>query len=128
MSKAHVEKFAELVSNDPALLESLKLDTVVDLDSGAAVLGQIVSKAKVMGLEFSSEEAAEWFQAYLYKGESGELSDVQLEVVAGGKSKYGGRGASNAWITNGIHASMQQAGYGTDMSAGASARKIAGKR
>jgi hypothetical protein len=128
MSKAHVEKFAELVSQDSALLESLKLDTVVDLNSGATVLGQIVSKAKAMGLEFSNEEAAEWFQAYLYKGESGELSDVQLEVVAGGKSKYGGSGASSAWITNGIHASMQQAGYGADMSGGTSARKIAGKR
>jgi len=127
MSKAHVEKFAELVSQDSALLESLKLDTVVDLNSGATVLGQIVSKAKAMGLEFSNEEAAEWFQAYLYKGESGELSDVQLEVVAGGKGQNS-RPNTAGWITSGIHASMQQAGYGSDMSGGTSARKIAGKR
>ena len=93
MTIAHVEKFAELVAKDPALLAKLGLDKV-NADaaeasaSAAAFIINAVKEAKALGLEFTEEEARAFMMDELKFSATDELSDTQLEVVAGGK--YGG--------------------------------------
>jgi hypothetical protein len=89
MTTAHVEKFAELVGKDPALLAKLGLDkanadAAAASASLAAVVTNAVKEAKALGLEFTEEEAHEFMAAEAKAAESGELSDTQLEAVAGG--------------------------------------------
>ena len=94
MTTAHVEKFAELVGKDPALLAKLGLDKV-NADAAAAVASaeafvtNAVKEAKALGLEFSEEEAHAFLDAEAKAEASGELSDTQLEAVAGGKNALG---------------------------------------
>jgi hypothetical protein len=97
MTTAHVEKFAELVGKDPALLAKLGLDKV-NADAAAAVasaaaaaasaaafIENAVKEAKALGLEFTEEEASAFMAAEENAAASSELSDTQLEAVAGGK-------------------------------------------
>ena len=94
MTTSHVEKFAELVAKDPALLAKLGLDKV-NADAAAAVASaeafvtNAVKEAKALGLEFSEEEAHAFLDAEAKAEASGELSDTQLEAVAGGKNALG---------------------------------------
>ena len=90
MTTAHVEKFAELVAKDPALLAKLGLDKVnadaaAASASAAAFITNAVKEAKALGLEFTEEEARAFMAAEENAAASGELSDSQLEAVAGGK-------------------------------------------
>ena len=91
MTTAHVEKFAELVGKDPALLAKLGLDKWNNADasaaaaSAAAFIANAVKEAKALGLEFTEEEAHAFMDANAKANASGELSDTQLEAVAGGK-------------------------------------------
>ena len=90
MTTAHVEKFAELVGKDPALLAKLGLDKVnadaaAAAASAAAFITNSVKEAKAHGLEFTEEEAREFMAAEAKAAAGGELSDTQLEAVAGGK-------------------------------------------
>jgi len=91
MTTAHVEKFAEIVSKDPALLAKLGLDKA-NADAAAAsasaeaFITNAVKEAKAHGLEFTEEEAHAFMAAEAKAAASGELSDTQLEAVAGGKS------------------------------------------
>ena len=90
MTIAHVEKFAELVAKDPALLAKLGLDKVnadaaAAAASAAAFITNAVKEAKALGLEFTESEAKDFMTAEAKAAASGELSDTQLEVVAGGK-------------------------------------------
>ena len=90
MTTAHVEKFAELVGKDPALLAKLGLekvnaDAAVASASAAAFITNAVKEAKALGLEFTEQEAAAFIAAEAKASASGELSDTQLEAVAGGK-------------------------------------------
>ena len=91
MSKAHVEKFAELVGKDPALLAKLGLDKVnadaaAASASEAAFITNAVKEAKAHGLEFTEEELKSFMAAERTAAASGEMSDTQLEAVAGGAS------------------------------------------
>ena len=91
MTTAHVEKFAELVGKDPALLAKLGLDKVnadaaAAASSAAAFITNAVKEAKALGLEFSEDEAQAYMAAEAKAAASGELSDTQLEAVAGGKN------------------------------------------
>ena len=91
MTTAHVEKFAELVAKDPALLAKLGLDKVnsdaaAASASAAAFLTTAVKEAKALGLVFTEEEARAFMAAEAKAAASGELSDTQLEAVAGGKA------------------------------------------
>jgi len=89
MSKAHVEKFAELVGKDPALQAKLGLDKV-NADAAAASVSaaefitNAVKEAKAHGLEFTGEEFRGFLDAEAKAAASGELSDTQLAEVAGG--------------------------------------------
>ena len=91
MSKAHVEKFAELIGKDPALLAKLGLDKVnADAAAAASVAAFItnaVKEAKALGLEFTEEEAYAFLAAQTKAEASGEMSDILLEAVAGGKGE-----------------------------------------
>ena len=96
MTTAHVEKFAELVAKDPALLARLGLDKVnADAEaasasaaaasaSAAAFITNAVKEAKALGLEFTDEEFQAFMDAEAKAEASGALSDTQLEAVAGG--------------------------------------------
>ena len=94
MTTAHVEKFAELAGKAPTLLAKLGLDKV-NADAAAAVASaeafvtNAVKEAKALGLEFSEEEAHAFLDAEAKAEASGELSDTQLEAVAGGKNALG---------------------------------------
>ena len=94
MTTAHVEKFAELVGKDPALQAKLGLDKVnadaaAAAASAAAFITNAVKEAKAHGLEFTEEEFHAFMAAERTAAESGELSDTQLEGVAGGTSVQG---------------------------------------
>ena len=91
MTTSHVEKFAELVGKDPALQAKLGLDKVnadaaAAAASAAAFITNAVKEAKALGLEFSEDEAQAYMAAEAKAAASGELSDTQLEAVAGGKN------------------------------------------
>lgn len=85
MSQAHAAKYYEICAKDPALLESLGEGT----KSAEEFIARAVAAAKQQGLEFTAEEAKTYMEAQEVEKGSGELSDQQLEAVAGGK-----RGAS----------------------------------
>ena len=92
MTTAHVEKFAELAGKDPALLAKLGLDKVnadaaAASASAAAFITNAVKEAKALGLEFTEEEARGFMDVEAKAAASGELSDTQLEAVAGGKGR-----------------------------------------
>ena len=94
MTTAHVEKFAELVGRNPALLAKLGLDKVnadaaAASASAAAFIATAVKEAKALGLQFTEEEAQVFLDAETAAWDSGELSDTQLEAVAGGKAGVG---------------------------------------
>jgi multidrug resistance efflux pump len=89
MTTAHVEKFAELVGKDPALLAKLGLDkanaaAAAASASMAAYITNAVKEAKAHGLEFTEEEAHAFLVAEAKAAKSGELSDTQLDAVSGG--------------------------------------------
>ena len=91
MTTSHVEKFAELVAKDPALLAKLGLDKVnadaaTASASEAAFITNAVKEAKRLGFEFTEEELNAFMAAERTAAASGELSDTQLEAVAGGAS------------------------------------------
>ena len=82
---------AELVVKGPALLAKLGLDKVnadaaAAASSAAAFITNAVKEAKALGLEFSEDEAQAYMAAEAKAAASGELSDTQLEAVAGGKT------------------------------------------
>ena len=92
MTTSHVEKFAELVAKDPALLAKLGLDKVnadaaTASASAAAFITNAVKEAKAQGLEFTEEELKSFMAAERTAAGSGELSDTQLEGVSGGSNQ-----------------------------------------
>ena len=92
MTTAHVEKFAEIVLKDPALLAKLGLDKA-NADAAAAsasmsaFITNAVKEAKAHGLEFTEEEMHAFMAAEAKAAASGELSDTLLDAVAGGYNK-----------------------------------------
>ena len=98
MTTAHVEKFAELVAKDPALLAKLGLDkanadAAAAKVSAAAIITNAVKEAKALGLEFTVDEFHGWKQAQVKAAARGELTEHQLDAVAGGRFD-----ASEYWI------------------------------
>jgi Nif11 domain len=61
MTTAHVEKFAELVAKDPALLATL-INADAAAASAATFITNAVKEAKALGLEFTEEEARDYFE------------------------------------------------------------------
>jgi predicted ribosomally synthesized peptide with nif11-like leader len=88
MSQMHIEKFYEIAANDQALLGQL----IGDTSSPEEFVENVVAAAKERGLSFSAEEANTWIAAQQATKANDELSDTQLEGVAGGKE-----GKGSAW-------------------------------
>jgi predicted ribosomally synthesized peptide with nif11-like leader len=81
MSQIHIEKFYQIAANDQALQGQL----IGDTSSPEQFIENSVAAAKERGLNFSAEEANTWIAAQQATKANGELSDTQLEGVAGGK-------------------------------------------
>jgi predicted ribosomally synthesized peptide with nif11-like leader len=98
MSQAHVEQFAARVKNDPAMFNKLV--------AGTQTPGQFIDKAIALGKEtgftFTKEEADGWVQQQIKAKQNGELSDLQLESVAGGKeSSFTAKGSGSSHLIPG---------------------------
>ena len=97
MTKAHVEKFSEVLLSDPDMSEKLGLSKFLDTletndseaqaTSKATFVDNAVKEATSRGLIFSKEEFIENVDVEVLAMQSGELSDLQLESVAGGGRK-----------------------------------------
>ena len=86
MSTAHVEQFIKRAMTDMGMLQRLSagagsLETYVDL---------CVKEAKALGYDFTAAEATDYVKQFVETTKKGELSDIQLELVAGGKGTSGG--------------------------------------
>lgn len=84
MSQADVERFVADLKKDPALLKQVQ--------GSSTGLASVVSLAKSKGYDVTMDEA----KAYIDQQAKKELSDDQLDAVAGGKGGGGGGGGSNA--------------------------------
>ena len=99
MTKAHVEKFGEVLLSDPDMSEKLGLEKYLDTletndseaqaSSKATFVNNAVEEATSRGLIFSKEELIEFVDLEVLAQQSGELSDLQLESVAGGARARG---------------------------------------
>jgi len=87
MSQANIDLFAAKVAQDPALLSALTAGATAP----AEFVERAVAAGQEAGLPFTPAEAEAWLVAQTSIDKSGELSDVQLESVAGGgfKGIYG---------------------------------------
>lgn len=81
MSQANVELFYAKLKDDPALLNSLSEGATTQ----AEVIKRAVAAGQAQGLDFTAPEAQAWVTEQTTIGDDGELSDTQLEGVAGGK-------------------------------------------
>ena len=99
MSKAHVEKFGEVLLSDPDMSEKLGLskflgtldakDSDAQIDFKATFVDNAVKEAASRGLIFSKEEFLTEIAAVVEDGtQTGELSEAQLENVAAGNGAY----------------------------------------
>ena len=81
MSQAHIEKFYRKVMSNQALV--IKLADGVQTPED--FLRKAVALAREDGYEFTEREAERWIRTELAMREANELSDTELENVAGGK-------------------------------------------
>ena len=93
MSQAHIEQFYAKASGDQALLAKMLANTQGPDD----FVANAVKEGKTLGYTFTTEEASAWIKKQQEIKKSGELSDSQLEAVAGGK---GGAQAAGKAIDN----------------------------
>ena len=87
MSKAHVEKFAEMIINDPAL----KARLTKHKEDMSVYASTAVQEGKALGLVFTAQEFTTFVMAERTTAESGELSDLELDAVAGGRGHHGAK-------------------------------------
>ena len=87
--QTNIENFYRSVSQNPALLQKI----TTDVSSPDEFIDRAVALAKDEGYAIDRNEAKTWIDSQIAARQNGELSDVQLEAVAGGK------GAS-AWGPN----------------------------
>ncbi len=83
MSATQIEKFVAIVAARPQMIE--------EAGKGAAdprsFIRQVTAYAKTQGFDFTEQEAIAWVKAQAAQAED-ELSDTQLEAVAGGKKTF----------------------------------------
>lgn len=79
MSTAQLEKFVEVLSQEPAILQ----DATKDTDQLDQLLLNLVRSGKARGYDFSVDEARAWAVQYAAAAND-ELSDETLDAVAGG--------------------------------------------
>ncbi|MBI4983901.1 MAG: Nif11-like leader peptide family natural product precursor [Rhodocyclales bacterium] len=81
MSQAQIEQFASRVKNDPAMFNKLTAGT----QTPDEFIDKAVALGVATGFTFSRAEADGWIKSQIEAKANGELSDLQLEGVAGGK-------------------------------------------
>ena len=82
MTTAHVEKFAELLVKDPALMARLmKHKENMDVYASAAV-----QEGKALGLIFTADEFSAFVMAERTTGKEGALIDFEIDAVSAGLS------------------------------------------
>ncbi len=83
MTTAHVEKFAEMMVNDPALIARVtKHKEDISVYASAAV-----QEGKALELIFTTQEFTIFVMAERSKADPGVLSDFELDAVAGGGTR-----------------------------------------
>lgn len=105
MSQSNIEKFYNYVVQNPALLTKL----TEGVQAEDEFIGRAVAAAADQGMPISRDEAKAWIDSQIAARKSGELSDTQLEAVAGGKGGSGHGGISIGG-QNGINISGSWAG------------------
>jgi hypothetical protein len=103
MSQAHIEQFYAIASKDQALFNRMMAGTKSPDD----FVVNAVTQGKALGYSFTVEEADAWIQKQQQIKAGGELSDSQLESVAGGKGELlnqvkGGMDLQHSTVTNGL--------------------------
>lgn len=78
---SNIDQFYLLVAKNPAMASAL----TANVPTQDELIARAVAMGKENGLAFSQEEARAWLEVQATAERSGELSDVQLEAVAGGK-------------------------------------------
>ncbi len=118
MSQEQVEQFADCVKKDPALYQKL----VADTKSTDEFVDKAVAMASEAGFSFTRDEADAFIQSHLAAQTSGELSDLQLESVAGGGLKTGTQTQTNTSTTSTTSTTIEitDYGFGVTMPRGAS--------
>src|SRR5476651_2899796 len=81
MSQAHIEQFYSKAVKDPAMVNAM----VGDARTPEEFVTKAVATGKQHGFDFTEAEAHAWIKQQQEMKAKGELSDSQLESVAGGK-------------------------------------------
>jgi predicted ribosomally synthesized peptide with nif11-like leader len=109
MSQAHIEQFYSKAVKDPALINKMLAGTNGPDD----FVRNAVKEGKSNGFDFSYDEANAWIKEQQRLKASGELSDSQLEAVAGGKgvssavnTVVGGVNTANNAVNSGINTAV----------------------
>lgn len=88
MSRAQLDKFIDLVSNDPAAWQEASKDE----EDAQKFVRNVVQYAKGRGYDFTEDEAKAWMIESSQQSADGELKDSQLDAVAGGIIVVNNRG------------------------------------
>lgn len=83
MSREHIEKFYEVAVNDPAMVGQI----VQGVQTPDEFVERTVAIAGNQGFAFDKAEAMAWIEEQREMKANGELSDFQLQSVAGGSVK-----------------------------------------
>ena len=87
MSSVDLEKFANFMTQVPELLLKLRFREAVENpshDRTVAFAAAAVKEGEALGLDFTQEECRNWLEERANSFSSDELSDMQLDAVAGG--------------------------------------------
>ena len=97
-----IEAFYKSVAQSPAALNQL----TAGVQTPDEFIDRAVSIGSEQGYQFTRDEASTWINNQIEARKNGELSDVQLEGVAGGKvNPFGGAfGTLSSGISSGASA------------------------
>ena len=76
-----IEKFYNSVAQNPALLNKLTSNAATPDE----FIDHAIKEASAQGFSITHDEARTWIDSQIAASQNGELTDVQLESVAGGK-------------------------------------------
>jgi predicted ribosomally synthesized peptide with nif11-like leader len=82
MSSSNIEKFYALAYAEPELAS-----TIENMFGSENIVEDIVALGEAHGCSFTTQETTEFLAAMSARNDKGELDDLQLEAVAGGKHK-----------------------------------------
>ncbi|MFC5496922.1 hypothetical protein ACFPOE_05185 [Caenimonas terrae] len=95
--QADIEKFYKSVAQNPALLQKI----AAGAQTPDQFIDQAVKVAGEQGITIQRAEASAWIDSQIAARKNGELSDVQLEAVAGGKGGVPGLPSMGGVLSSG---------------------------